>query len=222
MLDPQRPSLALVQRDRLKNQIAVRDPATRSNLFFAPPVEKIAGPRCPPEARLDLRGFPLDEELGLLVTCVVDNREVEMQSSTFAPSAKRKSLIAVSSWSLRSLLANGILILMANSRNSAAYQYPLSNPPKVILSDNLRFLAGPFGLGTPAIVNHIRSVRVRTTGHPQVKPFRGHVAGKRACRGLGCPTSVKSSGFGKISLARNTAHIGIESWAQPVVLSEQH
>src|SRR5215475_2762502 len=83
VLDPQRTALALVQRDRLMDQVAVRDPATRSNLFFAPPVEQIAGPRCPLEARLDLRGFPLDERLGLLVACVMDNREVEMQSSIY-------------------------------------------------------------------------------------------------------------------------------------------
>jgi len=81
--------------------------------------------------------------------------------------SKKRSLIAVSSWSLRSVLANGILIWMANSRNSAAYQYPLSNARKVIVRDNLRFLAGPFGLGAPAIVNHIRSVRGRMTGHPE-------------------------------------------------------
>ena len=32
------------------------------------------------------------------------------------------------------------------------------NARKVIATDNLRFLAGPFGLGAPAIVNHIRSL----------------------------------------------------------------
>src|SRR5215831_11131455 len=41
VLDAQGGVLALVESDRLKYQVAVGDPAARSNLFFAPPVEQI-------------------------------------------------------------------------------------------------------------------------------------------------------------------------------------
>src|ERR1700731_3322805 len=81
LLDPQRSALALVESDRLNYQVAVRDPAARSNLFFAPPVEQITGPRCTLETRLNLRGFSLDEHLGLLIARVAHNREIDPQSS---------------------------------------------------------------------------------------------------------------------------------------------
>jgi hypothetical protein len=83
VLDPQRAAFALVESDRLKYQVVVRDPAARSNLFFSPSVEQITGPRCTLESRLDFRGFPLDEQLCLLVARVVNNREVEPQSSIY-------------------------------------------------------------------------------------------------------------------------------------------
>src|SRR5215472_4927181 len=53
VLEPQRAALALVESDRLKDQVAVRDPAARCNLLFAPPVEQITGPRYALETRLD-------------------------------------------------------------------------------------------------------------------------------------------------------------------------
>src|SRR5215813_666916 len=87
VLRPQWAAFGLVERDRLKDQVAVRDRATCSNLRFAPPVEQITSSRCTLETRLDVRGFPLDEPLGLFVACVVDHREVEMQSPIYIPEA---------------------------------------------------------------------------------------------------------------------------------------
>src|SRR5271168_4201752 len=78
VLDPQWAALALVESDRLMYQVAIRDAAVRGNLFFAPSVEQITGPRCTLETRLYFRGFPLEERLGLRVARVANNREVEV------------------------------------------------------------------------------------------------------------------------------------------------
>jgi hypothetical protein len=56
-------------------------------LLFAPPVEQITGPRCRLETRPNFRGFLLDEQLGLLVARVVNNRQIEPQASIYVASA---------------------------------------------------------------------------------------------------------------------------------------
>src|SRR5579871_1270940 len=87
MLNPQGSALALVESDCLSYQIAIGDPAARRNLLFPPPIEQITGSRCAPETRLDLRGFPLDEQLSLFVARVVKTREIEPQTEIHIPRA---------------------------------------------------------------------------------------------------------------------------------------
>src|SRR5579883_1669936 len=81
VLEPQRTTFGLVELYCLTHQVAVRDHATRGYLFFAPPVQQITGSRRTLEARFDLGGLPFDEQLCLLVTRVMDNREIEPQPS---------------------------------------------------------------------------------------------------------------------------------------------
>ena len=55
------------------------DPAVLAKLFFAPTVEQVSRSGLSPETGRQLRGFVLEEILGLTVAGVVDNRKVEPQ-----------------------------------------------------------------------------------------------------------------------------------------------
>src|SRR5262245_18020062 len=61
VLGTQRAALGFVEGDRLKDQIAVRDPAARGDLFFAPAIEQVTSPRCALETRSEFRSLPLEE-----------------------------------------------------------------------------------------------------------------------------------------------------------------